>query len=146
MARKKPKHVTVNFFTPKEVGPRDWGKEILIAHIPSIGTGKMLFMKAGTRGGLQYHRIKNESQYLHYGKMLIEYDPGDGKLTKMEVVAGEGWHIPPGAVHRETAITDCVIFEVSNPVFNDRVRVENKYGEKIEGGLPSTTIDEIEIR
>ena len=136
----------VKFFTPKDVGLRNWGREILIAHIPGICTGKMLLMKAGTRGGLQFHRKKNESQYLHYGKMLIEYDTGDGKLTKMEIVAGQAWHIPPGAVHRETAITDCVIFEVSNPVFNDRVRVENCYGEKIEGGLPSTTMDKIEIK
>jgi quercetin dioxygenase-like cupin family protein len=137
---------TVKFFTPEDMGHRNFGKEILIAHIPGICTGKMLLMKAGTRGGLQYHRVKNESQYLHYGKMLIEYDTGDGKLTKKEIVAGQAWHIPPGAVHRETAITDCIIFEASNPVFNDRVRAEDQYGEKIDGGLPSTTIDEIEIR
>ena len=137
---------TVKFFIPKEVGPRDWGQEILIAHIPGICTGKVLKMKAGTRGGLQSHQKKNESQYLYSGELMIEHDAGDGKLSKIIVSKGQSWHIPPGAVHRETALTDCIIFEVSNPVFNDRVRMEEYYGEKIEGGLSSTTIDEIEIK
>lgn len=137
---------TIKVFDPEEIGQRDWGKEILVAHIPNICIGKLLLMKAGSKGGLQCHRVKNESQYLYSGELLIEYDTGDGKLTEIKVKTGQAWHIPPGAVHRETAITDCVIFEVSNPVFNDRVRVEHRYGEKIESGLPTTTIDEIEFK
>lgn len=136
----------IRIFNPKEVGQRDWGKEILVAHIPGICTGKLLIMKAGSRGGLQCHRIKNESQYLYSGELLIEYDAGNGELAKVKITAGQAWHIPPVAIHRETALTDCVIFEVSNPVFNDRVRMEEKYGEKIESGLPTTTLDEIEIK
>ena len=137
---------TITFFTPKEMGQRDWGKEVLIAHIPGICTGKVLWMKAGARGGLQCHRLKNEAQYLFSGELLIEYDSGNGELLEMKVMAGQAWHIPPMAVHRETAITDCLIFEVSNPIFNDRVRMEEHYGEKIEGGLLTTTLDEIEIK
>jgi len=56
------------------------------------------------------------------------------------------FHFPPGAVHQEEAITDCTIIEASTPHFNDRVRVEEKYGVNINGGLPSTTIDEVEER
>lgn len=136
----------VKVFNPQELGSRDWGKEILVAHIPGVCTGKLLIMKVGTKGGLQCHRVKNESQYLYSGELMIEYDAGDGKLTEVKVVTGQAWHIPPRVVHRETAITDCIIFEVSNPVFNDRVRMEEHYGEKIEGGLPTTTLDEIEIK
>ena len=101
--------------------------------------------KAGTSGNLQYHRKKNEAGYVYSGEMLVEYDTGDGKLTSVKASAGQSVHIPPGVVHRETAITDCVIFEVSTPVFNDRVRVEDRYGEKIEGGLPTTEEKDIVI-
>jgi len=36
-----------------------------------------------------------------------------------------------------------VILEASTPHFNDRVRVEKKYGKKKIDGLPSTKISEI---
>ena len=108
--------MNVSFFKPKDVAPRDWGQEILVAHVPGLYTGKVLIMKAGTSGGLQYHRKKDEWGYLYSGELLVEYDSGDGKLLQKKLVAGDCVHIPPEAVHRETAITDCVIFEVSNPV------------------------------
>ena len=134
---------TVRFFTPESEGPDHW-KNILVAHVPGLFTGKMLTRGAGHKGGLQYHRVKNEAQYLFSGEMLVEYDAGDGKLSQKIIRAGEAWHIPPCAVHRETAITDCIIFEVSNPIFNDRVRVEKEYGLSADDGPAlSTTIDEI---
>ncbi len=135
----------LEFFKP-EVWPRVWGEEVLVAHIPGVATGKILKMKAGTRGGLQKHQVKDEAGYLVSGEMLLEYDEnGDGKITKKTLHPGEAILIPPGMVHRETALTDCVIFEISNPVFNDRVRMEESYGEKIEGGLPTTTLEEIKM-
>jgi len=36
-----------------------------------------------------------------------------------------------------------VLIEASTPHFNDRVRVEEKYGVESNGGLPSTTLQEI---
>lgn len=134
----------IEFFEP-QVWEREWGEEILVAHVPGLYTGKILKMKAGTRGGLQYHRKKNEAGYLYSGEMLLEYDAGDGLITKVRLAAGSSIHIPPGAVHRETALTDCIIFEVSTPVFNDRVRVEDLYGEKIEWGLPTTEEKDITV-
>ena len=139
-----PDHVTVEFFTPTDVGPRVWGREILVAHVPGLYTGKVLLMKAGTKGNLQRHQLKNESGYVYSGELLVRYDAGDGKLSERKVVAGESLHIPPGAVHQEEALTDCVIFETSTPHFNDRVRMEQEYGLEMTEGLPSTTLDQIE--
>lgn len=140
-------HITVTFSKPTDVGPRNWGREILVSHVPGLYTGKVLMMNAGTRGGLQKHQLKNECGYLFSGEMWFDYDAGDGKLTRRKLVPGDSVQIPPGTVHREEAITDCIIFETSTPHFNDRVRMEEQYGEKIpEGGLPSTTIDEVETR
>ena len=105
---------------------------------------KKLFLKAGYKGGLQYHHKKNECGYLISGKLIIRFDDGNGKIVERMVEPGESFHFPPGAVHQEEAITDCVIIEASTPYFNDRVRVEELYGLKIEGGLPSTKINEVQ--
>ncbi len=129
-------------FLKQQVWVRDWGEECLVIHTDRY-TGKLLKMKAGTRGGLQYHQKKDEADYIISGQMLLEYDDGSGNILKKELGPGESIHIPPGAVHRETALSDCVIFEISNPVFNDRVRMEEDYGEKIESGMPTTKIDDV---
>ena len=149
--KKNPSHVSVRFFKPEDVGPRIWGREILVAHVPGLYTGKVLLRYAAAdakrKRSMQYHRIKNECAYLYSGTMWFYYDAGDGKMSRKKLVAGDCVHIPPGAVHSEQAITDCVIFETSNPVFNDRVRVNEKYGLPThESSLPSTTLDEVEIR
>jgi len=127
-----------------ETWERPWGEEVLVVHT-NLYTGKLLKYKKGARGGLQFHQVKDEAGYIISGKLMLEYDPGDGTIVKKELGPGDALHIPPGAVHRETALEDLVMFEVSNPVFNDRVRSEEKYGEEIDGGLPTTTLSEIEI-
>ena len=138
---------SAEFFRPEDVGPRDWGREILVAHVPGLYTGKILMMNKGTKGGLQRHQLKNECGYLFSGRLLFRYDTGDGKISERILNPGDGVHIPPGAVHQEEALEDCIIFETSTPHFNDRVHMEEQYGMQIpEGGLPSTTIDEIETR
>ena len=143
-------HVNVRFFKPEDVGPRIWGREILVAHVQGLYTGKILLRRkdpANKKRSMQFHRIKNECSYIYSGELLFSYDAGNGKISQKKLVAGDCVHIPPGAVHGEQALTDCVIFETSNPVFNDRVRVNEKYGlPSPENSLPSTTIDEVEMR
>ena len=143
-------HVNVRFFKPEDVGPRIWGREILVAHVQGLYTGKILLRRkdpVNKKRSMQFHRMKNECSYIYSGELLFSYDAGDGKISQKKLVAGDSVHIPPGAVHGEQALTDCVIFETSTPVFNDRVRVNEKYGlPSPENSLPSTTLDEIEIR
>ncbi len=142
-------HVSVRFSKPEDVGPRIWGREILVAHVQGLYTGKLLLRKSdgGKKRSLQYHRVKNESAYLYSGEMWFYYIDEEGNVQRRKLVAGDCVHIPPGAVHSEEAIIDCVIFETSNPVFNDRVRVNDEYGwPNPENSLPTTSIDEIEIR
>lgn len=124
-------------FLPREVGPREWGTETLIAQTPYY-IGKVLRMKAGAAGGLQYHRRKIETFYLHEGEAVVDFDAGDGTLTSYAMQPGESVHVPAGAPHRVTAVVDSVFFEVSTPVFDDRVRCEAEYGQPEVGGLPTT--------
>lgn len=120
-----------------DVGPREWGREILVARTEQY-IGKVLHMKAGHAGGLQYHRQKIETFHLFSGKALVTTDFGDGILVEIVMVPGESYHIPAGAIHKVTAIQDCVLFECSTPVFDDRVHVEARYNLPEAGGLPTT--------
>ena len=127
----------IELFGPYELHPRSWGREIVICHTASYLV-KLLIMKAGQAGGLQYHAEKIESFFLQEGQAVVDYDAGDGKLTRLVMSPGMTVHVPAGAPHRVTAITDCTFIEGSTPVFDDRVRVEGEYGEPDTGGLPST--------
>ena len=128
---------SVELFAPYSVGPRTWGEEIVIAQTDHY-LAKVLHMRAGTAGNLQAHQRKIETFFLYTGSAYVDYDKGDGKLTRMVMSAGMSVHVPTGAPHRVTAITDCTFFEASTPVFNDRVRLEKEYGEPDVPGLPTT--------
>ena len=135
-----------NFPKPENVGDRPWGTEELLVLSPGKYMLKKLFIKAGSKGGLQFHRLKDECGILISGEMIIRFDDGQGGITEKKVGAGDCFHFSPGVAHQEEAISDCVIIEGSTPHFNDRVRCEEDYdfGESI--GLPSTKLEDIEAR
>ena len=137
---------SVVFPVAQSVGERPWGTEDLLALVSKQFSVKRLKIKAGNKGGLQYHRFKDEVAIMISGQMLIRYDLGDKIIQEKIVSAGEVVHFPPGLVHQEEAITDCEIIEASSPHFNDRVRVEENYGFGSPKGLPTTLETEIEIR
>jgi mannose-6-phosphate isomerase len=128
---------TLEPFVVCDVGARQWGREVLIAHTTQY-IGKVLYMNAGHAGGLQYHRQKIETFFLFSGRALVTTDKGDGILTSWEIQPGDSIHVPAGAVHKVEALEDSVFFECSTPVFDDRVRCEDRYGLKADGGLPTT--------
>lgn len=134
------------FSKAKSVGKRDWGEEHLCALIPKKISLKMLRLKKGKKGGLQYHRKKNECGIIISGRLLVRYENKNGKLSKKILKKGDAFHFPPKSVHQEEALTDCFIIEASTPHFNDRVRVEKKFGFKMNGGLKSTTAKDIILK
>jgi len=141
------KLTVAQFPRPEPVGPRQWGEEVLLVHAPEKYTMKLIVMKQGKKGGLQYHRLKDECGVMLKGAMKITYDDGLGNLVDRVVRRGDTFHFPPGAVHQAEALTACSYIECSTPHFNDRVHVENEYGiEEEAGGLPSTELSEIELR
>ena len=141
------KKIPVPLFPQIEsLGYRDWGEESLLVLSSGNYTMKKLSVKAGKKGGLQYHRLKDEASYIISGKMIIRYDDGTGNLVEKKVESGDWFHFPAGCVHQEEAITDVERIEVSTPHFNDRVRVESDYGLSTVNGLPTTNEDQIEIK
>lgn len=131
------------FPKPEDMGSRTWGNEILLALVPGKYTVKRLEVRAGEKGGLQYHHLKDEVGVMISGEMIVRYDDGTGALVEKIVGPGEVMHFSPGLVHQTEAITDVVYIEASTPHFNDRVRVEEKYGMELDEGLPSTSLEEV---
>ena len=113
------------FFEPRIVAPKDWGTELLIAHTDQY-IGKVLSMRAGTSGPLQFHERKEETFHLWAGKAELTTEVG-GRLVKRPMSAGMSYHVPPGTIHRVRAKTACIFFEASTPVFEDRVNVEDRF-------------------
>ena len=114
-------------FIPYESLGKPWGTELVIAETPQY-LGKVLTMRGGHRGGLQYHERKDESFYLQAGSALVRYDDGTGHLTQTHMIVGQTFHVRPGVVHQVEALEDCIFFEVSTPVHDDRVNVSERYG------------------
>tara|TARA_A100000164_G_scaffold380953_1_gene430486 strand:- start:1745 stop:2179 length:435 start_codon:yes stop_codon:yes gene_type:complete len=135
----KKKFLKKNLFPkPLNMGPRIWGREDLLVLISKKFTLKKIKIKQNKKGGLQYHHKKNECGYIIKGKLKIKFDLGNGILKSKILKKGDVFYFPQGLVHQEIALTDCEIIEASTPHFNDRVRVEKKYGIKSKKGLPTT--------
>jgi mannose-6-phosphate isomerase len=107
--------------------PKPWGEELLFAHTARYA-GKILRIRAGESLSLQYHERKDETIYLHQGRLrLLLPEDADPHAERM-LAEGESVHLPPGTRHRLEALTECVVFEVSTPELDDVVRLEDRYG------------------
>ena len=106
---------------------KPWGYELLWART-SRYAGKLIFVRKGHRLSLQYHEKKDESLYIHEGKVLLEIEGSDGRMESAILQPGQCRRIPPGTRHRLQAIEDTTIFEVSTPELEDVRRLEDDYG------------------
>ena len=127
----------------KKIGKRAWGEELLLSLVEDEFMVKKLKIKKGHKGGLQFHRLKNETALLLSGKLIIRFDNSNGKLEEKIIYPGEVVHFPPGSIHQEEALEECILIECSTIHFNDRVRCEKLYGLKEEKGLPTTNLEDI---
>jgi mannose-6-phosphate isomerase len=114
---------------------KPWGYELHWAKTDRY-VGKLIHVNAGHALSLQYHNRKDETIYLHSGRLMFEIAEQGKDLVRREMHPGERVHITPLTVHRMTAIEDSDIFEVSTPELDDVVRLEDRYGreDKPENG------------
>jgi len=115
-----------------KVKDKPWGREIWFAETKDYA-GKILEIKKGHRYSLQYHEIKEETQYIRKGKVLLTY--GENKDTLQEKVINEGecFHVKPFVIHRVEALEDSEIFEVSTNKLDDVVKLDDDYGRSGKG-------------
>ena len=116
-------------FEPRRV-EKPWGYELIWA-LTDDYCGKLLFIRAGESLSLQYHRIKDESWYVHSGRLELELAATEGTEPAAGVVGpGACFRFRPGTVHRPRALEDTVILEVSTPQLDDVVRLADRYGRE----------------
>ena len=109
---------------------KPWGYELIWA-VTEKFAGKLLFVKAGESLSLQFHNVKDEAWYVLEGKAQLELGaPGERVLSSEVIGRGVAFHVPPGTVHRLSALEDTTIFEVSTPELDDVVRLEDRYGRE----------------
>ena len=111
---------------PRRVA-KPWGHEQIWAAGPGY-VGKILHVRAGESLSLQYHRRKDESIRILSGALDFEVGVRGGRRRRVRLEAGDAWYIPPGTVHRMTAVDDTDVLEVSTPQLDDVVRLEDRYG------------------
>jgi mannose-6-phosphate isomerase len=110
---------------------KPWGHEVIWAHTHAY-VGKILHVKKGHSLSLQYHEKKDETIYIHSGKIkLLTYWNaflGEDNKSEIEMNPGDSFHIEPLLCHRMTALEDTDILEASTPELDDVVRLEDNYG------------------
>lgn len=114
---------------PRQEKP--WGHEVIFAGVDDKYVGKIIHVTAGHALSLQYHRAKDETMSVLSGAALVEHGPSADTLASQHFGPGDTIHLPPGAVHRITAITDLTFVEASTaqPGWReDVIRLEDKYG------------------
>jgi mannose-6-phosphate isomerase len=110
---------------------KPWGHELIFAATNGKYIGKIIHVDAGHSLSLQYHREKEETISVMSGEALIEHGPSADQLTGQRFVPGDTIHIPPGVLHRITAISDLDFAEASTAYpgwREDVVRLEDRYG------------------
>jgi mannose-6-phosphate isomerase len=106
---------------------KPWGHELIWARAAEY-CGKILFVRAGESLSLQYHRVKDESWYVLDGRARVEIGDEGVPLEEIVVEPGDALRLPPGTVHRLTAIEDTRILEASTTQLDDVVRLADRYG------------------
>jgi mannose-6-phosphate isomerase len=110
---------------------KPWGHELIFAAIDGKYIGKIIHVGAGGSLSLQYHLRKEETISVISGEALIQYGPAADQLTDQRFGAGDTIHLPPGVLHRITAISDLDFAESSTAYpgwREDVVRLEDRYG------------------
>ena len=108
--------------------PKGWGYEQIIIN-NSKYCGKLLYIVESKRCSVHYHLIKDETFFVHSGKLylyfyddveeleaLIKQNGEIGIQSHMQHITlkpGDNFYVPPGRVHQFIAIENTQLFEFS---------------------------------
>jgi len=101
--------------------PKGWGYEDWLVNKDQY-CGKLLFIKKGKRFSWHYHKIKDETFYIHKGSVELTYGFSDNIHSGTEKIileAGDTFHIPVGLRHQVRALLDSEVFEFSTTHFDE---------------------------
>lgn len=106
---------------------KPWGYELIFTPEYFPYTGKIMYLKAGTKQSLQIHDEKQETYTLISGRGGIVIENEKGELKKIELKKGEGYTSVVGQKHRLFAITNCAIMEASTQERGTTIRIKDDY-------------------
>ncbi len=106
---------------------KPWGKEIWL-ELNDKYCYKRIYINAGTRTSLQYHKRKLETNYIIEGEAEVWLENDDGEIIKKRMKKDQWFTVKPGKKHRIVAITDLILQEVSTPEVDDVIRIEDDTG------------------
>lgn len=94
--------------------PKGWGYELWIVN-KSLYCGKLLHFEEGKRCSWHKHIEKDETFYVHSGKLLVKYGYSEDIEKAKEIVlqAGDNFYVPPTLVHQIIALEQTDMYEFS---------------------------------
>lgn len=106
---------------------KPWGEELWISSNKHYII-RILHLNKGERVSFHYHKKKIETLYIIKGKAkYILQKPGEDVQERI-IKPGDVLEHEPFEIHREEALEDMEIIEISTPPIEDIVRVEDDYG------------------
>lgn len=105
--------------------PKGWGFEKWIVNNEEY-CGKLLYFAKGKRCSWHYHKLKDETFYIHSGSIILLYSDNDSVELANETILrkGDNFHIYRGLRHQMIALEDTELFEFSTQHFDeDSIRV-----------------------
>jgi hypothetical protein len=115
---------------------KPWGHEIWLTGDPSeLFAFKKIYIKAGNKTSLQYHKVKRETNFIVDGFAGLSYDQSGVYNGEDEYnVSTKSFKGPfvvdvfPNTLHRLDALTNITLLEVSTPELDDVIRLEDDAG------------------
>jgi len=139
--------IILNKIDDIKVVKKPWGHEKWIASgSPDFQYAlKEIVLLSGNKSSLQFHKYKEETNYIQTGKGLLHLSDlwidADkfltGSYTKDELIhykksvrtveigPGDVFHVKPGFIHRVEAITDLTMIESSTIELDDVIRIDD---------------------
>lgn len=104
---------------------KGWGFEKWIVNNEEY-CGKLLYFAMGKKCSWHYHILKDETFYIHSGKISLLYSNDDNIELANETILkkGDTFHVYRGLRHQMYALEDTELFEFSTQHFDsDSIRV-----------------------
>lgn len=94
---------------------KGWGKEVIFASNSNYCGKLLIFDKAGAKGSMHFHLLKDESWYVQQGSFTVKWiETYDASIYEKTLVVGDTWHNARGSPHQLIALEDnSIIFEAS---------------------------------
>ena len=102
-----------------KIVPKGWGYEKWIVNTDEY-CGKLLHFIKGKKCSWHYHKLKDETFYLHEGKLLVKYSDNENLNEATEIILerGDKFHVYRGLRHQMFAMEDRDMFEFSTQHFD----------------------------